>query len=152
MQTKTDSYQESNQERKENSRHFSLPGLLSVDYRLVLNIKTNTLSLLADGPLLVQQQQLSEVEKRALLPILNAFPRACPYVVLLANISSANAPSTSIGYWQQRLEEAQSQGTWQRELKPLRRALSSLRQKLRTFHLEISTVREMGYSITMEIE
>src|SRR5258708_12510351 len=109
MQTKTDSYQESNQERKENSRHFSLPGLLSVDYRLVLNIKTNTLSLLADGPLLVQQQQLSEVEKRALLPILNAFPQACPYVVLLANISSANAPSPSISYCHHRLIQSHSQ-------------------------------------------
>ena len=152
MQTKTDSYEESNLERKENSCHFFLPGLFSEDYRLVLNIETNTLSLLADGPLLVQQQQLSEAELHILLPILNAFPQTCSYTVLLANISSANDPSTSIGYWQQRLEEAHSQGTWQRELKPLRRTLSSLRQKLRAFHLEISTVREMGYSLTMEVE
>lgn len=152
MQTTSDSHAVSSLERKENSFHFSLPGLLSVDYRLILNMKTNTLSLLAAGPLLVQQQQLSEAETHTLLPILNAFPHACPYIVLLANISSANDPSTSISYWQQRLEEAQSQGTWQRELKPLRRTLSSLRQKLRTFHLEISTVREMGYSLTMKLE
>ena len=152
LQTKSDSYEESNPERKENGFHFSLPGLLSADYRLVLNIKTNTLSLLADGPLLVQQQQLSEAEMHTLLPILNAFPHACPYTELLTNNSSANDPSTTISYRQQRLEEAQSQGTWQRELKPLRRTLSSLRKKLRTFHLEISTVREMGYSLTMEIK
>lgn len=152
MQTKSDSQEVSNLGREEDSCHFSLPGLLSVDYRLVLNMKTNTLSLLANGPLLVRQQQLSEAEMRTLLPILHAFPHACPYIVLLAHISSANGISTSTSYWQQRLEEAQSLGTWQRELKPLHRTLSSLRQKLRTFHLEISTVREMGYSLTMKIE
>ena len=128
--------------------HFSLQALLPLNHLLVLNIKTRTLSLLTNGPLIVKQQQLTDNEMRVIMPILEFFPHYCPYEVLLSSITSTTVTSTSITRWRQRLEEAQNRGTWQQELRPLRRALSSLRGKLHLFGLEIPTVRERGCSLT----
>lgn len=128
--------------------HFSLEALLPTSHLLALNVKTRTLSLLTEGPLIVKQQQLTDNEMRVIMPILEFFPHYCPYEVLLSSISSTTVTSTSIMRWRQRLEEAQNRGTWQQELRPLRRALSSLRGKLHLFSLEIPTVRERGCSLT----
>jgi hypothetical protein len=128
--------------------HFSFPGLLLAGQRLALNQKTRTLSLLTDGPTLLIEEQLSFNELRVFLPILESFPHYCPYEVLLAHISSNTVTTTSITRCRQRLQEAQSCGTWESELRPIRRALSPLRNKLHPFGLEISNVRERGCSLT----
>ena len=128
--------------------HFSLPGLLSTGQKLALNPETRTLSLLRDGPLLVLEQRFSVNEMSILVPILKSFPHCCPYEVLLSHISSNIVNTASISRWRQLLQEAQGRGAWQQELRPLRRALSSLRSKLHRFDLEISTVREWGCSLT----
>lgn len=128
--------------------HFSLPALLPANHLLVLNIKTRTLSLLADGPLIIKQHQLTDNEMRVIMPILEFFPHYCPYEVLLSSLASTPVTSTSINRWRQRLEEAQNQKNWHQELRPLRRTLSSLRSKLHLFNLEIPTVRERGCSLT----
>ncbi len=108
-----------------NITHLSLPGLLPADLRLAFNLETRTLSLLTDGPTLMMEQQLSGNELHLLVPLLESYPHYC----------------------RQRLQEALSRGTWQQELRPLRRALSSLRSKLEHFDLGISTVRESGCSL-----
>jgi hypothetical protein len=128
--------------------HLSLPGLLSTDQTLALNLETRTLSLLSDGPKLIMEQQFSVNEMSVLAPILESFPHYCPYEVLLAHISSHTITPTSIAHCHQRLQEAQNGGTWQQELRSIRRALSSLRSKLHYFDLEISNVRERGCSLT----
>ncbi len=46
------------------------------------------------------------------------------------------------------VHETRNQMTRYEELKPIRRAISSLRGKLYAFHLEISIVRERGCSLT----
>jgi hypothetical protein len=127
--------------------HLSLPGLLPSGQTLVLNLETRTLSLLTDGPTLLVQQQLSGNELRMLVPLLEFYPHYCPYEVLLAHISSNIVSETSITHCRQRLQEALSRGTWQQELRPIRRALSSLRSKLEHFDLGISNVRERGCSL-----
>jgi hypothetical protein len=126
----------------------SLPGLLPGNQLLALNLETRTLSLLSDGPLLIMEQQFSVNEIRVISPILDAFPHYSPYEVLLDHLSSDNVSATSIARWQQRLQEAQRQGSWRHELRPLRRALSSLRSKLHYFDLEITNIRERGCSLT----
>ena len=126
----------------------SLPGLLTSDRTLVLNLETRTLSILSDGPVLIMEQQFSVNETSMLVPLLESFPHYCPYEVLLANISSNSVTAASIAYCRQRLQEALSRGIWQQELRPIRRALSSLRNKLHRFDLEISNVRERGCSLT----
>ncbi len=128
--------------------HLSLPGLLSTDQTLALNLETRTLSLLSDGPTLIMEQQFSVNELSVLVPILESFPHYCPYEVLLSHISSHTVTPASVARWRQRLQEAQTRGTGQQELRSIRRALSSLRSKLHRFDLEISNVRERGCSLT----
>jgi len=130
-----------------NITHLSLPGLLPTDQKLVFNLETRTLSLLTDGPTLMMEQRLNGNEQHLLVPLLESHPHYCPYEVLLAYISSNVVTEASIAYCRQRLQEALSRGTWQQELRPLRRVLSSLRSKLEHFDLGISTVRECGCSL-----
>jgi hypothetical protein len=128
--------------------HFSLPGLLLPDHKLALNMEARTLTLLSDGPLLIKEQLFSVNEWRVMLPILDAFPHYCPYEMLLSQIYCDEATEASVARYRQRLQEALSLGTWQHELRPMRRALSSLRNKLHQFDLEISNIRERGCSLT----
>lgn len=128
--------------------HFSLHGLLRAGQTLALNIETRTLSLLSDGPQLIMVQQLSANEMLLIKPMLESFPHYCPYELLLSHISSNTVTAASIARCKQRLQEAQSCGRWPQELRPVRRALSSLRGKLRHFGLGISNIRERGCSLT----
>jgi hypothetical protein len=128
--------------------YFSLRGLLLPDCMLALSPKTRTLLLLADGPRVLVEEQLSVNEYHVLLPILESFPHYCPYEILLAHISASIVTSISIARCRQRLHEAQTRGIWEQELRPIRRALSPLRNKLHNFDLEISNVRERGCSLT----
>ena len=128
--------------------HFSLHGLLPAGQTLALNIETRTLSLLSDGPQLIMVQQLSANEMYLIMPILESFPHYCPYELLLSHISSNTVTEASTARWRQRLQEAQGCGRWQQELRPVRRALSSLRSKLHHFGLGISNIRERGCSLT----
>jgi len=128
--------------------HFSLRGLLPTGLTLALNLETRTLSLLADGPQLISEDHFSASEMGLIVPILEAYPYYCPYEVLLAHISSKHVDPSLIERCRHRLLEAQLNGTWQQEMRPVRRALSSLRSKLHSFHLEVSTVRERGCNLT----
>ena len=128
--------------------HLTLQGLLPEGKTLALNPHTHTLSLLADGPQIIIEQRFSENEMRIIVPILDFYPHYCPYEVLLAYLSSRVVTQATIERCRQRLGEAQSRGIWQQELRPIRRALSSLRNKLHAFNLEISNVRERGCSLT----
>src|SRR5215471_11961763 len=127
--------------------HLSLPDLLAPGCTLAMNLEARTLSLLADGPQLIMEQQLSANEMYMLVPLLDSYPHYCPYEVLLAYISSNTVTEASISRCRQRLQEAMSSGTWQQELRPIRRALSSLRNKLYHLDLGISNVRERGCSL-----
>src|SRR2546428_4786268 len=148
MQKTQPIYPRQHEEVETRISHPSLPGLLPPDRILALNPETRTLSFLAAGPLLIKEQQLSANELNVIVPILEYFPHCCPYEVLLAHISSNTVTAASIERCRQRLQEALSRGAWQQELRPIRRALSSLRNKLHRFNLEISNVRERGCSLT----
>ncbi len=128
--------------------HLSLQGLLPEDQLLVVNQQTRTLSLLSAAPQIIMEQLLSENEMRMIVPILESYPHYCLYEVLLAHISSNIVTQATIERCRLRLQEAQRRGAWPQELRPIRRALSSLRNKLHAFHLEISNVRERGCSLT----
>jgi len=128
--------------------HFSLHGYLPAGQMLVLNLETRTISLLSDGPTLIVEQQLSANEMYLIVPILEFFPHYCPYEVLLSHVTTNTVTEVSIERCRQRLQEAQARGGWQQELRPVRRALSSLRTKLLRFDLGISNIRERGCSLT----
>ena len=114
---------------------------------LVVNRETRTISLLSDGPTLIVEQQLSANEMHLLVPILMYFPHYCPYEVFLSYLSTKVVTEATIERCHQRLQEAQACGRWQQELRPVRRALSSLRNKLYRLDLGISNVRERGCSL-----
>jgi hypothetical protein len=124
--------------------HFSLRGLLPTGLTLALNLETRTLSLLSDGPQLINEDHFSVNEMSLMVPILESYPYYCPYEVLLAHISAKHVDPSLIERCRHHLLEAQINGTWQQEMRPVRRALSSLRSKLHSFDLEVSTVRERG--------
>jgi hypothetical protein len=128
--------------------HFSPQGLLPPGQTLAVNLETRTISVLSDGPTLIVQQQLSANELHLLVPILDYFPHYCPYEVFLSYLSAKVVTEASIERCRQRLLEAQASGRWQQELRPVRRALSSLRNKLYRLNLGISNMRERGCSLT----
>ena len=128
--------------------HLRLAGLLPQTQLLVLNGSTRTLWLLDEGPVQLVEQRLSVNELRLLLPIVEVFPQYCPYEMLLSSLFTKTVTSASIAHSRHYLQEAIAGGTWQQELRPLRRALSSLRSKLHPFELELSTIRQRGCSIT----
>jgi hypothetical protein len=128
--------------------HFSPEGLIPIGQTFVINFETRTISLLSHGPTLIVEQQLSANEMRLLVPILEFYPHYCPYEVLLTHITTNTITATSISRSRQRLQQAQACGQWQQELRPVRRALSSLRCKLHRLDLGISNVRERGCGLT----
>ena len=128
--------------------HLSLQGLLPEGQTLVINLETRTISLLSNGPTLLVEQQLSANEMHLLVPILDYFPHYCPYEVFLSYLFTKVVTEASIERCRQRLQEAQACGRWQQELRPVRRALSSLRNKLYRLDLGISNIRERGCSLT----
>ena len=134
-------------ERETRIHHLSPPDLLPAGQTLVLNLETRTISLLSDGPILLVEQQLSANEMRLLVPMLHYFPHYCSYEVLLAHLSTNVVTAASIERCRQRLQEAQACGRWEQELRPVRRALSSLRNKLSRLDLGISNMRERGCSL-----
>ena len=127
-----------------NISHSSPEGLLAVNQTLVMNLETRTVSLLSDGPTLIVEQQLSISELNLLVPMLDSFPHYCPYEVLLSHLTAKVVTTASIEYCRQRLREAQDCGRWEQELRPVRRALSSLRNKLYRLDIGISNIRERG--------
>jgi hypothetical protein len=94
------------------------------------------------------EQQLSANEMHLLVPILDSFPHYCPYEILLSHLTIKVVTAASIARCRQRLQEAQACGKWEQELRPVRRALSSLRNKLYRLDLGISNVRERGCGLT----
>jgi hypothetical protein len=124
--------------------HFTPDGLLPIHQTLVINLDTRMIALLSDGPTLIVEQQLSANEMHLLLPILDYFPHYCPYEVLLSHLSTEVVTAASIARYRQLLQEAQGSVRWEQELRSVRRALSSLRNKLYRLHLGISNVRERG--------
>ena len=130
-------------------KYYPLAGLLPGGQIFALHMEMRTLSLLSEGPMLLKQQQFSDSELRVIMPILDAYPYYCPYEVLLAYISKRVVTASVITECHQRLQEAHQQGSLRNELKPVRRAISSLRAKLHSFQLEISIVREEGCNLTL---
>lgn len=135
-------------DREEGILHFYLGGLLPEGQKLALHSEMHTLSLLGEGPELLEQQQFSDSELRVLKSILESFPYYCPYEVLLASITTYTVNASTVDLCRRKMQAAQIHGEWRQKLRPIRRSLSSLRYKLHVFNLEISIVREVGCCLT----
>lgn len=130
--------------------HFELAKLLPADQLLALNTKLGTLTLLANQPdtlhpIVLGEQQFSVNEMRVLLPLLQLYPRYCPYEVMLASFNCGNTSETTVERFRVRLEEARFADVWDYEMRPTRNILSRTRFKLRELGIEVSSILETGY-------
>ena len=135
--------------------HFSLDDLLPEGHMLALNLSLGTLSLIANSrdnsyPYLLAEQQFTTSELCVLIPLLKSYPYYCPYEVLLASFNNGNVNEATIERSRKRLYEAQLEGIWDQEMRPVRNVLSRARLKMRAFRIEISSILETGY-ILMEL-
>ena len=130
--------------------HFSLDDLLPDGHTMALNLSLGTLSLIANSrdnpyPYLLAEQQFTASELCVLIPLLKHHPHYCPYEVLLASFNNGNINEATIERSRNRLYEAQLEGIWDQEMRPVRNVLSRARLKMRAFSIEISSILETGY-------
>ena len=130
--------------------HYSLEELLPAGHTLALNVLLGTLSLIAYDiempyPRMMAEQQFTLSELSLLLPLLNSHPHYCPYEVLLASFNHRTVSDATIERCRRQLHEAQLEGVWDQEMRPVRNVLSRTRLKMRTFGIEIASILETGY-------
>jgi hypothetical protein len=136
------------QEPFEEIRHYSLDELLAPGQTLALNVLLGTLSLIANdtpAPRMIAEQQFTASELSILIPLLNAYPHYCPYEVLLASFDHRIVTEATVERCRRRLQEAQLEGVWDQEMRPVRNVLSRTRLKMRYFGIEITSILETGY-------
>ena len=123
--------------------------LFPPDLQLEWNTESRILSLLnVREPCIQAQQQFTRNEWLLLMSLIECYPHYTPHEMLLAEL-------TLISYddWRKRLQkirQVQPEAIIQ-ELKPVYRALSGVRTKLKKFYpqLKISLVRNMGYALSL---
>jgi|SRR5579863_4363207 len=130
--------------------HYTLQDLLPAGHTLAMNVLLGTLSLIGNDaalpyPRMVAEQQFTSSELSLLLPLLNSHPHYCPYEVLLASFNHRMITEVTIERCRKRLHEAQLEGVWDQEMRPMRNVLSRTRLKMRSFGIEISSILETGY-------
>jgi hypothetical protein len=135
--------------------HFSLQGLLPIGHTLALNPSLGTLSLIVlnhDRPQMMKEQQFSSSEISVLLPLLESYPYYCPYDLLLASFTYGKVTDAAVERCREHLQEAQAEGIWDQEMRPMRNVLSRTRFKTRCFGIEISSILETGYILMQVVE
>ncbi|MBO0792593.1 MAG: hypothetical protein J2P36_16820, partial [Ktedonobacteraceae bacterium] len=73
------------------------------------------------------------------------FPYYCPYEVMYASFYNGKVSDKVVERCRRRLLEAQEEGIWDQEMRPVRGALSRARLKLRPFGIDISSILSTGY-------
>jgi hypothetical protein len=141
MMSNRDDVSHSGGEQLENTIHFSLQGLLPADHILALKPSKYTASLLTyeagAGPRQLNLFQFSPNGMRVLIPLLQAYPDHCSHDVLLASLFDI-----SLETCHELMQESR-----QPTMRPLRRAISSIRDGLREFGLTVWPVRGEGYML-----
>jgi hypothetical protein len=130
--------------------HYTLEELLQPGHTLAMNVLLGTLSLIANDaslpyPRMVAEQQFTLSELSLLLPLLNSHPHYCPYEVMLASFNHRMITEATIERCRKKLQDAQDEGVWDQEMRPVRNVLSRTRIKMRSFGVEICSILETGY-------
>lgn len=119
--------------------HFSLPGLLPDNHTLIVNSAIRTATLFRNeesgGAHIVTQHLFSRNGMRVLVPLLQVYPDYCPYEILLASLFPI-----SIDQCRTLLQEE-----WEVAVRPVRRAIGGIMTGLRSFDLQVISLRGMGY-------
>jgi hypothetical protein len=123
--------------------------LFRADFVLHINMEARILILLREqSPSLLTQQLFTKNEWNVLMVLLRNYPHYAPHEVLLSSITSL-----SVDECRQKLQETRLLGAdmVRRELKPVYRALCSIRGKLTKLHpdLKVALIRDAGYLLMM---
>lgn len=137
-------------QRNEASTKLPFYDLFPEGLQLEWNSERRILSLLSVQELrILAQQQFTRNEWLLLMSLIQCYPHYAPHEMLLAELTLLSSED-----WRQRLQrirEVQPE-TIIHELKPVYRALSGTRIKLKKLYpqLKISLVRNMGYIFSLE--
>jgi hypothetical protein len=154
---KTKAATESSDRDSEKILHFSLQDSLPSNHIIALNKAFGTLSYLVCSensmPRLMRQEQFTNTEMSVLLPMLEMFPYYCPYELLYASFyGGGKATDEHIEDARIHLDNAQVEGVWEQEMRPVRCALSRTRLKIRAFGIDISSILATGYILLIANE
>ena len=143
MMNTTDASFQHSEQAQENLLAFSLSRrFLEDNQKLVVDLAKHTAMLVCSeangGERLLTQQQFSLQGMRLLPPLLQAYPRYCPYEELLATLLPLS------------LEEAGHfmEHNWEAAIRRVRKAIRPIQATLLAFHFKVSTVRGAGYLLT----
>jgi hypothetical protein len=98
------------------------------------------------SPQMTAAQFFTLVEMATLLPLLVSHPDYCPNEYLLASFLGGTTEQ-NIERSRNRLLSAKERGEWDLLMRPMRNALSRVRHKLNTLHIDVRSIFETGYVV-----
>jgi len=125
-----------------------LRGFVPSGHVLAYNPTSRTLSYLAvehDHPLIVQEAELTLLEERVLLPVLEAAPSYCIDERILASYTYGETGEEALAHATRSLQEAKSDGLWDYKMRPIRNAMSRARLKVSAMGIAIPSILATGY-------
>ncbi len=125
---------------EEKAIHLALPELLPANHTLVVNPVKRIVILFYEEPgegVRSREQVFTPSAMRILIPLLQAYPHSCPYEILLTHL------------YPMPVEEVRKQLQEAREttMRPLRRAISTIRADLHPFGLKVTSLRNSAYTL-----
>lgn len=136
----------------ENILHFSFASLLPDGAVFAIHPTKKTLAYLTDDdgrPRMQHIEIFTDVEMRVLLPLFEETPSYCPHEVLYASYMRGNTADSTVAKCRKFLQEAQMSGVWDQEIRPVRNAMSRARLKLRAFGIDVRSIIDTGYLLTI---
>ncbi len=131
-------------------RHL-LHGFLPQGHLLAYNSTLRLLSYLTveqGNPRLFLEAELTLLEERVLLPVLEVAPGYCSDEVILANYTYGETDEQTLARAAHRLREATNMGTWDYAMRPVRNSMSRARRKVSAMGIALPSILGTGYMAT----
>ena len=127
--------------------HLSLEQVLPEGVVFAVHRKLGFAAILTStgqSPQMIAAQFFPPTEMATLLPLLFSHPAYCPNEYLLASFSGGTTEG-DIEEARIRLLRAKERGEWDMMMRPMRNALSRVRHKLNTLHMDVRSIFETSY-------
>jgi len=125
-----------------------LRGFVPSGHVVTYNPTVRMLSYLAvehELPRLVQEVDLTLMEERVLLPVLEAAPSYCLDERILASYTYGETGEEALALATRSLQDAKSDGLWDYKMRPIRNAMSRARLKVSAMGIALPSILETGY-------
>jgi hypothetical protein len=132
--------------------HFSFASFLPDEAVFAIHPVKRTIAYLTDQggqPRMQHIETLTAVEMCVVLPLFVNTPSYCPHEVLYASLMRGNTAENTVMRCRKHLLEAQESGVWDQEIRPIRNAMSRARLKLRAFGIDVRSIIDTGYLLTI---